>query len=331
MEDCNPPASSLFMRLFSALLYGVVSFLIVVTNKVVLTSYRFPSPQVLAIGQMVTAIVVLRVLRSVDIINFPSFSPGLVRKVFPLPVLYAANVVTGLGGTKKLSLPMFTVLRRFSILMTMVGEYLLLKVIPSTGVTLSVFAMVGGAVVAACRDLAFSVDGYTYVLLNDFFTAANMVYVKQKLDTKALEKYGLLYYNALFMLGPLLFISWLTSDLYESRHFKLWLDPWFVTSFVGSCMMGFGVMFAAVLCTAHNSALTTTVVGCLKNILTTYLGMYIGGDYVYNPINFLGLTISMVGSLAYSYFTFARGKSKPVPSNAIAVSEKVQAAHKEVV
>ena len=83
-------------------------------------------------------------------------SKDVLRKIWPLPLFYIGNMLFGLGGTKELSLPMMTVLRRFSILMTMIGEFYLLKVNPDIKVQLSVYLMIFGAIVAACNDLAFS-------------------------------------------------------------------------------------------------------------------------------------------------------------------------------
>ena len=66
------------------------------------------------------------------------------------------NLLFGLGGTKALSLPMMTVLRRFSILFTMLGELYILGTKPAASVQASVYMMIFGALVAASNDLAFN-------------------------------------------------------------------------------------------------------------------------------------------------------------------------------
>lgn len=293
-------------RILSALLYAVASFMITVVNKITLTTYSFPSFQVLGLGQIFTTIIVLYIGKKLNIVSFPDFERGTFGKIWPLPLIYIGNMLFGLGGTKELSLPMFTQLRRFSILMTMIAELYILGIKPSFSVQFSVYTMILGAIVAASNDIAFNLHGYVYVLLNDFFTATNGVYMKKKLNSQELGKYGLMFYNSLFMILPTVLFSFYTGDLELAYNFKDWHDVIFLSQFFLSCIMGFILQYSVILCTQYNSALTTTIIGCLKNICVTYLGMVIGGDYIFSWLNFIGINISVMGSLIYTYVTFRR-------------------------
>uniref|UniRef100_A0AAY5EWE0 Sugar phosphate transporter domain-containing protein n=1 Tax=Electrophorus electricus TaxID=8005 RepID=A0AAY5EWE0_ELEEL len=285
-----------FVKFLSAAFYALSSFLIIVVNKTVLTNYRFPSYMFLGIGQMAFTIIILYLAKICKAVTFQDFDRNLPRKIFPLPLLYVGNHVTGLGGTKKLSLPMFTVLRKFSILLTMIMESKILRYVSRS------FFFSGS-------DLAFDAEGYAFVLLNDVFTAASGVYTKKKLGVEGLGKYGVLFYNAFIIIIPTILASAFTGDLEKAVAFEGWLSLSFVLYFLMSCVMGFILMYSIILCSYYNSALTTTVIGAIKNVAVAYIGMFIGGDYLFSWPNFVGLNICISGGLLYSYLTFNTRKS----------------------
>lgn len=116
-----------------------------------------------------------------------------------------------------------------------------------------------------------------------------------------------MFYNSLFMFIPTLLLSIYSGDLKAVAQFSWSLE--FLAEFLLSSIFGFILMYSTVLCTQYNSALTTTIVGCLKNILITYLGMLIGGDYIFSWLNFVGLNISVIGSVIYTKVTFSSKKT----------------------
>lgn len=306
-NNTKEDGSAQFMKISSAVFYGLSSFLITVINKRVLSSpYKFPSFLVLSLGQLIASIVVLYSGKKLKIVTVPPYSNDLVKKIFPLPLIYLGNMIFGLGGTQALSLPMFAALRRFSVLMTMFLEFYVLKVRPTTAVQMSVYAMIAGALLAASDDLSFNLEGYTFIMITNMLTAANGVFVKKKLSGSDLGTYGLMFYNSVVMLVPAVFVTWILGDLQKAIDYDQWSDPLFAFQFILSCIMGFVLNYSTVLCTQHNSALTTTIVGCLKNVSITYIGMFIGGDYIFSWLNCIGINISVFGSLVYTYVTFRK-------------------------
>jgi solute carrier family 35 protein len=86
---------------------------------------------------------------------------------------------------------------------------------------------------------------------------------------------GLLYYNSLIMIVPALGLAIATGELELAISFRGWQDPSFIIQFGLCCIYGFILNYSSMLCIKYNSALTTTIVGCFKNIVTTFLGGYL--------------------------------------------------------
>eukprot|EP01013_Petalomonas_cantuscygni_P044924 TRINITY_DN9567_c0_g1_i1.p1 TRINITY_DN9567_c0_g1~~TRINITY_DN9567_c0_g1_i1.p1 ORF type:complete len:511 (-),score=81.74 TRINITY_DN9567_c0_g1_i1:318-1850(-) len=298
----------------AACFFAVVSTTILFANKNVLTTWKFPSFAFLAALQDGLTLCFLHLLRAFRVISFPLPSVALMRASMPVPLFYALNVLTSLAGTQHLSLPMFVALRRFGIPMTMMAEWWAVGVVPSRVMIICVCGMVAGSIVAAMGDLDFTVVGYLFVFANNIATTAATVTISHKFATKSASLWTLLYSNTVVSL-PLMITLWAftpgAAGMDGTAAYASWREGGFLISLGVAAMLGFAINYASFVCQQATSALTTAVVGCMKNVVATYVGMLVGG-YHFSPLNFLGVTLSMAASVAYAVCAF-RSRATSLP------------------
>ncbi|KAG5183720.1 hypothetical protein JKP88DRAFT_163711 [Tribonema minus] len=296
----------------TAMFFAFSSVTLVCVNKEVLSTYEFPSVRTLAFCQFAATVAVTACLHTSRVIQVQRLSADNIWPVLALASVFVVNVISGLGSTQHISIPMYTALRQLATIATMVLEQCLGMSAPSCAVHLCVGMMLGGALVAALSDLSMDGVGYTLIMVNNICSALYGVLVKRVLNS-GMSKASLLFYNAAFggvsMVSQLLQGMMLANERQEVedavafiRMASSGLD--FMIFFAMATCMGMVLNYSVYLCTATNSALTTAMVGSVKNMLAAYVGMAFSDDYVFRLHNIIGIHITILGASCYTYVKY---------------------------
>jgi drug/metabolite transporter (DMT)-like permease len=216
----------------------------------------------------------------------------------------------------------YRTLRRLSGLFILALEWLVLGLRPSLSKVTSLSVILLGAIIAGAGDLAFDFASYSFVMINNLFTAGYLIAIK-KLDNgePKLTSFGKVYYNSLISIPWLLIIAFLNGEMASISKYEYLGDFGFQVGFLFSCFLAFGVNAATFWCTTATNALTTSVTGQCKNILTTVLGMFLFGDVKPTGLLVSGLSVGIGGSLWFSYVETTKDQKSPPPKVTIKRNE----------
>ena len=81
----------------------------------------------------------------------------------------------------------------------------------------------------------------------------------------------------------------------------------FIVTFACTISFGCFLNYTMFLCTSVTSALTTSVVGTIKSLAQTVIGLYTFGGVQMNSLAILGMTLNLIGGF---FYTFAKLKGK---------------------
>jgi solute carrier family 35 protein len=127
-------------------------------------------------------------------------------------------------------------------------------------------------------------------------------------DSSASSTSELLWYNAITALPLLTIITAANGDFYMisasatkglAAHGSLYF--YFLVS--GAATIGCLLNYSMFLCTMYTTALTTTIVGVLRGVVTVLLGFML--DTVpFSPVNIAGISLNTAGGVWYTWIKY---------------------------
>ncbi|KAI9190909.1 hypothetical protein LWI28_000626 [Acer negundo] len=299
----------------AAISYMTCAVLLILFNKAALSSYHFPSANVITLFQMISSCSFLYVLRRWKVITFTvgeslttsdSNSSFVSRKTMihtlPVAVTYLLYMLATVESVRGVNVPMYTTLRRTTVAFTMIVEYVLTGQKYTPPVVGSVGLIVLGAFIAGARDLSFDFYGYSVVFLANIATAVYLATIARIGKSSGLNSFGLMWCNGI-LCGPfLLFWTFLRGDLGMTINFPSLFSPGFMVVLLLSCILAFFLNYSIFLNTTLNSALTQTICGNLKDLFTIGLGWMLFGGLPFDFLNVVGQFLGFLGSGLYAYY-----------------------------
>ncbi|KAL6221292.1 hypothetical protein ACLB2K_009043 [Fragaria x ananassa] len=139
-----------------------------------------------------------------------------------------------------------------------------------------------GAFCAGARDLSFDANGYAVVFVANICTAIYLASIAHIGKSSGLSTFGLMWCNGIICGPVLLFWTSIRGDLTGMMNFPDLFSPGFQAAMLLSCVMAFSINYCVFWNTTLNSALTQTICGNLKDLLTIGLGWLLFGGLPFN-------------------------------------------------
>ncbi|GAB2223396.1 hypothetical protein Droror1_Dr00017537 [Drosera rotundifolia] len=300
---------------YAAVSYMSCAVLLVLFNKAALSLFNFPSANVITLLQMICSCSLLYVMRRRKIIAFTGsdslnaidnaitlIPTKTLIHTLPLAFAYLLYMLATMASVRGVNVPMYTTLRRTTVVFTMVVEYFLAGQKYTSSIIGSVALIVIGAFIAGARDLSFDAYGYSVVFLANITTAIYLATIARIGKSSGLNSFGLMWCNGI-VCGPiLLFWTYIQGDLEMTMNFPHLFSLGFLVVMLMSCILAFFLNYSIFLNTTLNSAVTQTICGNLKDLFTIGLGWIIFGGLPFDIFNVIGQLLGFFGSGLYAYY-----------------------------
>ena len=148
-------------------------------------------------------------------------------------------------------------------------------------------------------DLSFNLMAYGCGTASNFTQALYLLLVQRFTQHHKLTTTETLQLNCINSLPILILAAVINGEFATVWKYPFVENPFFPVVFFFTISVGMMLNYSLFLCTGLTSALTTSVVGGLKAMVQTMLGLVTFGGVSHNLPTYLGIALNLVGGVGY--------------------------------
>ncbi|CEG71919.1 Putative Ribonuclease III [Rhizopus microsporus] len=279
-------------------LYFLFNLSLTLYNKLLLINFRYP--------WTLTAIHTLcGTIGCYILYSFNIFTPAklgdrenIVMILFS--VLYTINIAISNVSLNLVSVPFHQVVRAMTPVFTILLSILFLQKSYPKMIYLSLLPVVCGVGFATFAEYDYSFIGFVLTVLGTILASVKTI-VTNRVQVGRLKLNPL---DLLFRMSPLAFVqcimyAYVTGELDQVKQFSETSMTWSLAlALLFNGVIAFGLNVVSFTANKKTSALTMTVAGNVKQVLSIILAVVIF-DYVINAINAFGIILTLLGGAWY--------------------------------
>lgn len=246
--------------------------------------------------------------------SYPALTWETARSWAPVNIFFCLMLFTGMASLQTNSVPMVTVFKNVTNIVTSIGDYVFFNS-KSEGLVIAAFGvMLGGAILAAWNDIYITTSGLFWMAANCLSTSGYVLYMKFATNNVKLTKFGMVYVNNVLCTVFLLPVAFLLGEvqMFVRTPAVHTLDYFTKNFFAG--FVGFFLNFASLNCVQATGPTTYAIVGSLNKIPVAILG-YLLFDNVITGETWFFIAVSMCGGFLFSYAKLRTSWQKSASSN----------------
>ncbi|KAH3756536.1 GDP-mannose transporter [Pelomyxa schiedti] len=148
---------------------------------------------------------------------FDGVTAGVVAKWIPLDLLFVGMLLTNMNALHSVSIPMVTVFKSFSTVLTGIGDFAIFGQPLSLDIAGSLLVMVASSLIASFNDLEYNSTGYFWMISNCVLTSTYALYMRMALKAKVSD------FTAVF-LNNLIALPFLLPFMVLSGSLSSWIS-----------------------------------------------------------------------------------------------------------